>query len=277
MPRLAVLLALAAAMAVGSASGVGPASADNTTPSTYNDPTGDSGTAPDITRVTMTPGSGIVTVDITFTGDLGSDANLVLLIDADRNAATGSNGYEYLLNGSAAGLAFGKWDGTEFAGFDHQPTNPELSSTDMQFTITLADIGGVSTFDFVSGSVRGNDTDVAPDNGATYPSAPPPPPPPPPPPAPTVKAVLLPNAIFTAKAGGVLHVGRLQVQLSDGSVASVSNQTCTLTLKGQKLKALAGGCAWKLPKADRGKRLTLTVHYTYAGKARVTTSPVYPR
>jgi hypothetical protein len=259
-------------MAVGSASGVGPASADNTTPSTYDDPTGDSGTAPDVTRVTMTPGSGIVTVDIAFAGDLGSDASLVLLIDADRNGATGSNGYEYAIRGTTDGLSFLKWDGTDWADFTHQATNPQLSSTDMQFSITLADIGGVSSFDFVSGSGRGNDTDVAPDNGGTYPAAPPPPPP-----APTVKAVLLPSAIFTIKAGGVLRVGRLRVQLSDGSVAGVSNQACTLTLRGKKLQALAGGCAWKLPKADRGKRLALTVHYTYGGKALALTWPVYPR
>jgi hypothetical protein len=277
MPRISLLLLLAAAIAVGSASGPGAASADTTTPSVYTDATGDSASAPDLTKVTMTPGAGTVGVDLTFTGTLGTDASLVLLLDTDRNQQTGNHGFEYLVVGDSTGLGFGKWDGTQWAAFSHQPTSPALSATDMTFTLTLADLGGVSTFDFVAGSVRGNDGDTLPESSlATYPVAVTAPPPPPAP-APTVKAVLLPSAVLTAKAGTVLRVPKVQVILTDGSVTDVDGQTCKLTFKNKTVRPLAGGCAWKLPKSYKGARLTLTLTVSYDGKSRQIKWPVIPR
>jgi hypothetical protein len=285
MPKITVLLVLVAAIAVGSASGPGPAKADTTTPSTYIDPTGDSASAPDVTKVTITPGNGTAAFDVAFTGTLGSDGQFAIVIDADRNPQTGNHGFDYLYLADSTGGGFGKWDGTQWANFTHQPTNPGMTSTDLTFTITLADIGGVSTFDFVAGSLRGNDADTAPDSGvATYPiavAAPPPPPPPAPAPTPTptptVKALLIPSGVLLAKAGKVLRVPRLQLLLTDGTTATADTQACTLKLKGKKLPALAGGCAWKIPKAYKKARLVLTITYSYGGKAKTTSWPVYPR
>jgi hypothetical protein len=42
------------------------------------------------------------------------------------------------------------------------------------------------------------------------------------------------------------------------------------------MPALAGGCAWKIPKADKKARLVLTITYVYGGKSRTTSWPVYP-
>lgn len=283
MPRIAMLLWLVAAIVVGSASGPGPASADTKTPSIYTDPTGDSATASDVSKLTLTPGNGTVMFDIAYTGALGSDGGLAVGIDADRNPQTGSAGVDYLYIAASDGAAFAKWDGTQWVSFSHQPTNPALTSTDLTFTITLADIGGVTTFDFFGGSLRGNDADYVPDSGfATYPLAVAPPPtttttpqPPSPPPAPTVKALLIPSGVLLPKAGKVLRVPRLQLLLTDGTSVPVETQTCTLKYKGKKLPS-SGGCAWKIPTAYKKARLVLTITYTFGGFLKTTSWPVYP-
>jgi hypothetical protein len=287
MPRIAILFLLVAAIAVGGASGPGPASADSTTPSVYTDPTGDSGSAPDLTKVTVTPGSGTVAFDVTFSGALAGDGGLVVGIDSDRNAQTGSSGLDYLYIAGSTGAGFAKWDGSQWADFPHQGTSPALSSTDLTFTVTLADIGGVTTFDFVAAGVRGNDADGLPNNGVvTYPvavAAPPPTTtttttttPPPPPPAPKVKALMIPSSVLLPKAGKVLRVPRLQLLLTDGTSVPVDSQRCTLKYKGKKLPAIGGSCAWKIPKAYKKARLILAITYTFGGFAKTTSWPVTP-
>jgi hypothetical protein len=269
LSRLAVMLVLAAALAVGTASGARRAAADTTAPSVYTDASGDSASAPDITKVTLTPGAATVAVDIAYAGGFADDAALGFGIDSDRSPQTGQSGLDYLILMTKNGYIFGKWDGTGFNAFTHQPTNASLSDTDAVLTLTLADIGGVSTFDFVTISLRGNDTDGLPENGlATYPVVVPPP---------TVKAVILPGQIFQARAGKTLRIPRLQVQLSDATIAPVTSQTCTLAWKGKRLPALAGGCAWLIPKKAKGGRLTLKVTYVYGGASRAVSWPVVAR
>jgi hypothetical protein len=264
MQRIALIVALAAALAIGSASGVRPASAD-TASNIYSDVTGDSGTAADLTKVTLTPGAGSVTVDITFSGALGSDGTLITLIDADRNAQTGDDGIDYLVGAGSDGAALLKWDGTTFSAFPHQAINAGLSGTDLTYTLTLADLGGVQTFDLVVGSIRGDDVDADPDSGmATY-TVPAQAPAQTPAQA-TLKAIRAPSGGFTAHAGKVLHVPALQIVLTDGMTAEADSQTCTLRVKGKVLPALSGGCAWKIPKTLKGARLALTVSVTYGAK-----------
>ena len=83
--------------------------------------------------------------------------------------------------------------------------------------------------------------------------------------------------MLLAKAGKVLRVPPLQLVLTDGTITTADSQTCTLKLKGKKLPALAGGCAWKIPKAGKKKRLVLTITYSYGGASRTTSWPVYLR
>lgn len=268
MPRFVFVLALAATLAVGGASAAHRAVAD-TSPSVYTDPAGDAGTAPDITGVTLTPGAGTVLVDVTFSGALGSDGDLLFLVDADRNPQTGDHGFEYLIDMEADGYYFETWTGSEWDDLTNQDLNAGLSDTEMQLTLTLADVGGVTSFDWEAVGARGDDADLAPDTGeAQYPQAAATPP--------TIKGVVLPRAVFTARAGKTLRIPLLQLMLSDSTVVTVARQTCTLALKGAKLPALAGGCAWKLPKTAKGKRLALKVAYVYNGAPRTWSFTVVP-
>ena len=269
MSRTAVMAVLCAAVAIGAASGAHRAAADTASPSVYTDASGDSATAPDITNVTMTPGPGTVRIDVSFTGALAPDGELGLLIDADRNAQTGKEGFDYLILMESDGYYDQRWNGSDWESYPHQPLQAALSDTQMDVTLTLADLGGIAAFDFVVVSVRGNDADSVPDNGAaTYPVVVPPP---------AIKAVILPSVIFATKAGTTLRLPRLQLQMSNATVVPVTSQTCTLTWKGKRLPALHGGCAWAIPKKAKGARLTLKVTYVYAGASHVVTWAVVPR
>jgi hypothetical protein len=263
------MAALAAAVAVGAASGAHRAAADTASASVYSDASGDSATAPDITNVTMTPGAGTVRIDVTFAGALAPDGDLGLLIDADRNAQTGKDGVDYLILMESDGYYDQRWNGSDWEAYPHQPLQATLSDTQMEVTLTLADLGGITTFDFAVVSLRGNDVDSVPDSGvATYPAVVPPP---------TIKAVILPSVIFRAKAGATLRLPKLQLQMSNATVVPVTSQACTLTWKGKRLPALGGGCAWAIPKKAKGARLTLKVTYVYAGASHVVTWAVVPR
>jgi hypothetical protein len=249
------------------------ASADASTPSVWTDATGDSASAPDISKLTMTPGAGTVAVDLTFSGALDSESRFVFLLDADRNAGTGSNGFDYAVVASQPGAVFLKWNGTAWDSptISPQPLGEALTATDVTFTLTLGDVGGGSTFDFVAGGVHGDDIDSIPDNGlATFPAA-----------AETathvtIKSVLLPGTVLFPKVGNVLRIGRLQVGLTDDTVVAATSQTCTLAYKGKKLRALAGGCAWKIPVTYKKKHLVLTIRVGYDGETQVVTFPIVP-
>ena len=268
MPRLIAMVVLVAALAAGTVSGTQRAAADTTQPSTYTDPTGDAATAPDVSNVTMTPGSGTVRVDITFTGALGTDGDILFVIDADRNTATGSSGFDYALELAGDGYAYAKWNGSQWDTFAHQDIAASLSDTHVGFTLTLADLGGVSTFDWGIESSRGTDHDDVPDGTglATYPLVVA---------TPTVKAVLLPAVVLTARAGKTLRIPTLQVTLSDSTIATVDSQTCTLMWKGKRIPS-TGSCAFAIPKKAKGQRLALKVTYVYAGKSHVVAWTIIP-
>src|SRR6188472_2126142 len=116
MQRIALLLALTVAVVLTTASTAKPSLAD-ATPMTISDATGDAATAPDLTKVTLTPGTGTVKVDVAFAGTLGSDGGLAFLIDSDRNEQTGTDGIDYAVFADASGVAFLKGHGTDFVDF----------------------------------------------------------------------------------------------------------------------------------------------------------------
>lgn len=272
MTRISMLLVLAAVLAVGAGSAVEPAAAEATTPLVLVDPAGDSKSALDVTRVTLTPGPGTVAFDLTFTGTFASADSVLILLDTDRNGQTGRDGFEYGVFASDTGLSLGKWDGTSWAAFDHQPLQATLTATDLAFTITLADLGGVTAFEFAAGALRGDDVDVVPDHGlAVYGAEPEAAPA-----TPTVKSILLPGVVLFPKAGKVLRVPRLELTLSDGSIVRATSQSCELAFKGKKLPALAGGCAWKIPKAYKKKRLVLRLTLSYGDETKTVSWPLIP-
>jgi hypothetical protein len=86
----------------------------------FSDPAGDSGDAPDITTVAVSDdASGNITFRVTVANqpDLAADAELVLVLDSDRNEATGDEaGFDYVvvLTGADDSWSFGRWSGSGF-------------------------------------------------------------------------------------------------------------------------------------------------------------------
>jgi hypothetical protein len=241
-------------------------------PSVYTDPAGDSKSAPDLIQVTLTDnGNGTVGVDLKLAGptNLGSDGLLGFFIDSDRNRSTGdTTGSEFLLLANQAAAVFEKWNGSTFASFAHQPVSPAFNGTDLTFTLTLSDLGGITSFDFAATSLRGNDIDVAPDSGGTFPQA-----------APQIRSILVPLSALTPRAGRVYRIDttQIRVRLSDDSVIGPDSVTCKLMNGRKTLRPLGGGCAWKLSKKLKGKKLALTLVVSYQGQTETFTFPVRAR
>jgi hypothetical protein len=266
--RISLAAAVLALVALGATAGAARAG----TPSVYTDASGDNASAPDIQRIVMTDnGDGTVGVEIDLAAAVPDDggSDVVLGIDADRNAQTGEphTGFEYLVVVTASGVGIGKWDGSNWSAFNHQSLSPNAVGGRVTFTLTLADIGATE-FDFVVVSVHGNDSDGAPENGVfTYPQTVA---------TPQIQSIMLPLGALVPKAGKTLAVPSLQVKLSTNQVVSADSVTCTLSYRGKAIHPV-GTCAWKLPKADKKKRLALTITATYQGATATMTVPVIPR
>ncbi len=251
---LAAIAAIAALVLAGSA-GAGQQS--------YMDPGGDSGGA-DVTGVSVTtdPGAGTITFQVqTNLGSWGENTFLAVLIDADQNTATGTSGFDYIVTGDPHG-------GTVVDVANPHVTQEPSSLDNGLWTVTIhaADIGNPAAFNFFVLTQTGPDPhnpleDRAPDTGLwTYPAAAPAPPPPPPAPAVTLVSSAATWA-GTPVHGKTFRITGVSVRLSDGSSAPATAVACTATLGGKAISAY--GCAVRLPKTAKGRRLVVRVSGTY--------------
>jgi hypothetical protein len=117
----------------------------------YTDDAGDSGTAPDLTNVTVTDSNGFLAFKIA--GSLAPSSTIEIFIDTDRNQSTGDDGDELRvgLEQEADGKNYwfaGRWNGTtwERAGIDVQS---QSFPGRLEVGFRAADAGITGTFDFV--------------------------------------------------------------------------------------------------------------------------------
>lgn len=154
--------------------------------STFTDPSGDAGGAPDVSTAAVNGDttSGVFSLAVTALGFTPTSANFLprsisVFLDTDKNAATGSqSGCEYALSVGAnspsdAGWDMLRWDGSAWQSMPQSATmNFALSNDVATWTFSKADIGGAGGFSFyvstsirdASGAVSGRD--VAPDAAA---------------------------------------------------------------------------------------------------------------
>ncbi len=162
-----------------------PAAADTT----YADTTGENPAAADIGTIVVSndPAAQTVTfkVQILNMPTVEANAEIDVLVDADRNPTTGESGFDDDFFLGDGGWGFDRWDGTQFQDA------PEVASLPVTYgagllvvTMPLSVLGGVTTgsFDFAVLTFRGDPsapvTDQAPDAAPpyTYTLAAPPPP-----------------------------------------------------------------------------------------------------
>jgi hypothetical protein len=289
--RAAVVVATVGALAFGAAQVAGAGSLA----STYADPAGDNGSAPDITAVQVSDdASGQITFQIQTPGTsaLGGDQAILLGIDADQNATTGVNGLDYVFGVGASGYDFGRWNGSDWDWTTPYTTVRVVFAGGALISVNRNELGGASGLAFcvraVAGDANVGQFDDAPDSGTwsytlsgatppaeTTPPAPPPPPPAapappaapvpnPPPPKVTIAALIVPVRSMRPQAGKTFRFVVSSVRLGTGAIVAPTTATCTATLAGVRLRGTGrGGATWLLPKSARGKRLVVSVRVTY--------------
>lgn len=219
-------------------------------PTTYVDAAGDSGTAPDITKITLggAPVGRLVYIVVLATR-YGAGSAFYVYLDTDRSTATGDpSGADFRLG--PAGLEI--WDD---AAQDFEPTGDEDATFGvapggraLATSVAVADLGSPSRIDFVAESVDGN-------GGAGH--------------LDTVAGVWATAAPLSltavqspARAGGTWTI------VVHASVPAAV--TCIGSSGGTKLAVArhAGGiCVFRVPKVLKGKKLRATVTATAAGRS----------
>ena len=161
-----------AAIAGAAVLAVPSALANRAAATTYADAVGDAGDAPDITQVTIRPERNrfVIEVKLGRPTEVGPYGWILFGVDTDRNPFTGGGrGDELLLFTNGEATTFARWIGGRFtADFIHHNVEAVLSSTELTFMLSRADVGARS-FNFAVASLR-EDADLAPGYGvARYP------------------------------------------------------------------------------------------------------------
>jgi hypothetical protein len=267
--RLIALAALVGAVVVVSSAG-----AITAPPLSFSDPSGDAGTAPDITGISVTNDDhGQYTITLTFANPYGATAGAGILFDTDQNGSTGDVfGAEYLLEDDHASHSFdlavwanGAWQSTPETTAGVTVANDNMSVT---FFVNKSEIANATKFNFVALSFDGDGSaghyDTAPSGSGDF----------------TYNA----QTVFTlslgttregaAKAGGTWTVSmsavRSDTKTAVGSEASIG---CSAKEGSKKLAVVqrifvgtSAVCTFRVPKTPKHASLLASVSITDAGQ-----------
>ncbi len=248
---------------------------------TYNDTTGDAvNGAPDIGSVTAAnDDAGNITFDVAFFGgnaSLQSNEGVVIVMDTDRNASTGSGGFDYLFVGVKDHFGLLVWNGSSFVFSTAASAHATEAPHHVMFAVNRADLGNTTAINFYLETTRDNLQTIGDDapNGTgvyTYslilPSAPTTTTTPlPPPPAPAPKFVVTPV--------GVPHAGKRFVVRARVVIGSLSALPSALGCAAKigtspvRTSVLNGPapyrqCVATVPVRTTGKTLTVTLLMQY--------------
>jgi hypothetical protein len=242
----------------------------------YTDPSGDSGTAGDITAVTVAgdKASGQLLFRVTGTNMASSETNLLFLdIDSDANPLTGDiadNGSDYRFILASGGYAFVHWTGSEWVDSPDLSVQITGSTNQLLFSVNRSELGNSSLFNFFAWTFNVPDraTDSAPDEGAfNYSFG-------------ANGPQIISVTVKTTPAGGP-KAGKRFVVAPTGLKLPLDRQTttpptilptsysCTAKLGTKRLASGKGVCSIAIPnKNANGTKLTelLTVNYQGAKK-----------
>jgi hypothetical protein len=235
----------------------------------FTDPAGDAQGGLDVTEATVAndPATDTFTITVTLNNSpvLVPQEQLSVWIDADRSTASGDPGFagaDYQLFLQSNGYTYRKWDPGQNA-WVNVTEDPNFSVTYrsgmLTWTFASQQIGSSHAFNFLASTYVTNPNDAAspfvdyaPDAPPLYSYAPAAP-------RPTV-ASTAPTVSGSGRAGTTYTVRSLAVDLSNGSTTNATNLECTATLGGVRFRGSGqGGCAFKLPKHAKGKRLVVRI------------------
>ena len=236
-------------------------------PSTYTDPAGDNGDAPDIGAVTVQlAADGYIHIRPTIANQpaIQTPGGLLIFLDTDRSLATGGLGgadYVFAMLFEPVEGALLRWNGSDWDYADTQQDDARylVGSSGFELLVRPAVLGGATSFNFsvaAAGAVP-EQMDVAPDQGMWLFEPP------------TAAVVERLDARFVPaapKAGAIFRPATVRAELSDGTAAPADSYRCVASLGGRLLRGTGrGGCTFKVPANAKGKRLVVTLHVTYKG------------
>jgi hypothetical protein len=257
----ATLVVLVSAQVVGAAAPTDQSARSDHNPSQFPDVIGDSGGAPDITQATV--GYIYPTTMIRFHIGLANRPALqqtdrvVVLIDSDRNASTGTQAFDYMLAATSGGVALFRSSGS---GFDAL-SSPTVRGSFIQgqaFEVAAAEIGGTPNFNFAVRALRtdgpADESDRAPEGNAVHAFALG---------TPHIDTVVARFSPAAPRAGKRFRISSVIVGLVSDERVRPNRYGCRATLAGKRLRGTGtGGCTFAVPPTARGKRLSIGITAT---------------
>lgn len=277
--RMMIIAAFAAAIAVAAAGAAGGRR--------YADPRDDSGTAPDITDVSVgSDDAGLISIGVAFANRtvLDADDGMVVALDTDRQLATGDNGLDYAVGVDEGSTPFVQaWSEAREDWVDVTPRSFRYHWDAGTATIQIdrSELGWTAGFQFFVGSwdsAADEPSDVAPstDDRWSYSLHLP------------FALRLRPDAFDLTgkpKAGKPFSLAAQVVREDTGATLHAGKVTCAATVGGKRLKTSTkphffsitmsdesgdftqAVCDWRLPKATKGRMLRASVTVSLAGSS----------
>jgi hypothetical protein len=242
----------------------------------YTDPSGDSGTAGDITSVTVTGDkpSGQLVFRISGTNIASSETSPIILeIDSDANPLTGDltlNGSDYEFDVDNTSYGFFHWNGSDWVATPDLSVQVLIGTGQILISVNRSELGNTSIFNFFNLSINVTDLvfDGAPDRGAfnySFDAN-----------GPQIISVdIKKNPAAGPKAGKRFVIVPTGLKLPpDGQLTPPAilptSYSCTAKLGAKKLATGTGVCSIAIPKKKaKGKRLTVQLTVVYQGATKV--------
>jgi len=242
----------------------------------YTDATGDNGSAPDLSGLSVSSdaASGQIVFQISGTNLSPSEDYATFLdIDSDANPQTGYTSiggvdYEFAVIGNFA--IFGHWNGSDWVDASHSTVRIIKNSSGITISVNKSEIGNTSDFNFSATSMDGPNAkfDSAPDDGMYNYSLDDG--------GPKILSITLATLPAAGpKAGKAFTVTPTGLTLPPtGALVSTApppeSYTCTATLGTKTLVGTGtGGCTFKIAKKKtKGKTLKVTVTVQYEGASK---------
>lgn len=271
-PTLVVICIATVALALGGSAAGAPSAERAAAITSYNDPAGDSGTAPDVTIVEVAndvlTGALVFWIQTPNRPTLGAGDAIVLLLNTDSNLATGepNTGAEYAIDLRASSGGLFRWNGSDFVGSPSASLDTFYSESvkGARIEVHPNDLGGATALTFNIVTVAGESADLAPNAGGWQYA-----------PRPERLAITVERQAITPnppRAGRPMTVAVLFVRSDLNEFVEEGTIVCTLKVGGRALRATTrafrGGlatCVWRLPASAKGKRVTGSVRVTFGG------------
>jgi hypothetical protein len=246
----------------------------------YTDSKGDAGQAPDITGVSVAsdPNGQIAFTISVVNLPSPADVRTFIFLDTDLNGSTGApdtEGADYMfaVDESDDSYSFARWNGTDWDGeIPYSTVKVSSHSSGVVISVNRSELGGTEGFNFWTrtrlGDPSARQEDTAPELGVwnySLQAA-----------GPDIKGVMVQTKPgFGPRAGKPFTLTPVALKDAAAEQQGVSvlprpeSYTCRARLAGRALIGSGTGrCTWTIPKAAKGKQLSVVVTVSYEGAAK---------